>query len=330
MNLKPFKAVAYNQRSIEQILERSGYIIGQSKLDGIRGLLVITANNAYKFLTRTGNEISSLSYVFNTKRLESLIRSGQLPYLNEEGLVIDCELTVKDFDFYTGSGLLRSLLSSDFNKACNATPEDKLFHLKPELLEVNIFAVLPLSGLLKDEDVNIKGFMQMAMSESIVQTLSTARLGVNFKLPETRLLSTMREIEDFYQAQRDRGNEGIILKDPDCPYRRGKVKGWFKMKPEQDEDGIIEGVIYGTTGSKYEDMVVGFVVRLESGAVVNATNMSEPLMYAVTNRVKAYGDSYYDGYQVTVKYMEKTKTGSVRHPSFSHFRGLEASPKVKA
>ena len=119
------------------------------------------------------------------------------------------------------------------------------------------------------------------------------------------------------------------MKDPSDIYKRGKKSGWYKLKPEQEADGVIQGLVWGTKGLANEGKVIGFEVLLESGRVVNACNISKALMNEFTAAVETHGEDFYNGWVCQIGYMEETIDGSLRHPSFVMFRGTEAEPTEK-
>ena len=119
------------------------------------------------------------------------------------------------------------------------------------------------------------------------------------------------------------------MKDPQGIYKRGKKSGWWKLKPECEADGIIQGVNWGTEGLANEGKVIGFSVLLETGRLVDANNISRALMDEFTSNVKDHGEDFYNGWACQVNYMEETPDGSLRHPSFEKFRGTEDNPQEK-
>jgi hypothetical protein len=110
-------------------------------------------------------------------------------------------------------------------------------------------------------------------------------------------------------------------------YRRSKVTGWWKMVPDDNEDGIIQGLVWGTAGKANEGKVIGFEVLLESGHVVNACKISRKLMDEFTEAVKKTAGAFM-GHTAKVTFMERYPDGSLRHPSFDSFRGI-SSPFIK-
>ena len=50
-------------------------------------------------------------------------------------------------------------------------------------------------------------------------------------LPHGAARSLMDELEALYRQKREEGHEGLVVKDPQGIYKRGKKSGWWKMKP---------------------------------------------------------------------------------------------------
>ncbi|WP_459567632.1 ATP-dependent DNA ligase, partial [Enterobacter asburiae] len=164
---------------------------------------------------------------------------------------------------------------------------------------------------------------------------------VEWCLSESHEVYDMDELDALYRQKREEGHEGLVVKDPRGIYKRGKKSGWWKLKPENEADGVVVGLNWGTPGLANEGKVIGFEVLLESGRVVSANNISQALMEEFTKRVKEYttecnaneaGCWYmnpYEGWACQIKYMEETPDGSLRHPSFDKWRGTEADPTEK-
>lgn len=152
---------------------------------------------------------------------------------------------------------------------------------------------------------------------------------IEWLIAETYEVYDMDSLTELYEEKRAEGHEGLIVKDPQGIYKRGKKSGWFKMKPSEEADGVITGVVWGTPGLANEGKVIGFTALLESGRVVDATNISRALMDEFTANVKEHGEDYYNGWACQIAYMEETSDGSLRHPSFTCFRGTECNPGEK-
>ncbi len=129
----------------------------------------------------------------------------------------------------------------------------------------------------------------------------------------------------MFEEARALGHEGLVIKDPHQKYTGSKVKGWFKLKPKETQDGIITGFVEGTEGKANAYKYVGFIVQLEDGTTCNATGISKQLMDLITA-----DPSEYLGRYVEIERMESTGEGNSRHPHFKCFRDLESAKGIKS
>lgn len=331
----PFKAVSFVESSIRKALAAAGSLIVETKYDGVRGNIIVSPEGL-TFLSRVGKTIPALSWLDGIALpAQQILNDDRQPF--KGGFMIDCELLVKGVDFNTGSGLLRTAHSDVKNFAfnCNpvAEPETKKskkvpFQLEPELIEARVIAIVPLDAVLSGKDYPVNSALMQYHVANAVSILREKYSSIDWKMTKSQDVFDFDELEPLFREAREAGQEGLIIKDPLVDYKRGKKSGWWKMKPENEADGEIVGVNWGTEGLANEGKVIGFEVLLESGRVVSANNISQALMEEFTVNVKADPD-FYLGYAVQVNYMEETPDGSLRHPSFEKFRGTETDPFTK-
>lgn len=328
----PFKAVSFVESAVKKALDNAGYLIADIKYDGVRGnILVDNVANA-RWLSRVSKPIPALSHLDGfDSRWQRLLRDDRCFY--PDGFMLDGELMVKGVDFNTGSGLLRTKNVKKKNELHaiyhDGELTDKLFRLNSKFLEVRLYAILPIHIVESGEDFDV---MTMLMQEHVKNMLPLLREyfpEVDWQAAETYDVYDMVELTKLYEVKRGEGHEGLIVKDPMCIYKRGKKSGYWKMKPESEADGIIQGVNWGTEGLANEGKVIGFSVLLETGRLVDANNISRALMDEFTANVNAHGEDFYNGYACQISYMEETPDGSLRHPSFVMFRGTEDNPTEK-
>ncbi|BBA26424.1 DNA ligase [Pectobacterium phage PPWS4] len=351
---KPYKAVSYSESAIMKVAERSGSLIADVKYDGVRGNVVIDPMAIPSWLSRVSKTIPALCHLNGfDERWEKVLKDDRWIY--PEGFMLDGELMVKGVDFNTGSGLLRTKWLKAENSKYHNIPvsPDMLkprkvgvakrvrteFCLNPELLEVRLYAILPLDKIQAGEDVAVMNSVMQIHVQQMIMVLRDHIPEIDWQLAETYDVFDMDSLKALYEEVRERGLEGLIVKDPYGYYKRGKKSGWWKMKPENEADGVIQGLVWGTEGLANEGKVIGFEVLLESGRVVNATNISKALMDEFTDNVKKHrcletafdglAGEYYHGWQCQISYMEETPDGSLRHPSFVMFRGTEDNPQEK-
>ncbi|WWT40751.1 DNA ligase [Klebsiella phage 175003] len=345
MNIKtnPFKAVSFVRSAIEKALETSGYLIADTKHDGVRGNICVdnTANAAW--LSRVSKTIPALEHLNRfDQRWQKLLKDDR--WIFPDGFMLDGELMVKGVDFNTGSGLLRTKYLKeknmkfdtrallDFDKKLWGTKTP--FRLQTGKLKVVLYDIIPLDIIESDEDYNVMTLLRLEHVKVALPVLQDHFPEVEWCLSESHEVYDMDELEALYRQKREEGNEGLVVKDPQGIYKRGKKSGWWKMKPENEADGIVVGLNWGTPGLANEGKVIGFEVLLESGRVVSANNISRALMEEFTAKVlDAFTEDEtknpFEGWACQIKYMEETPDGSLRHPSFDKWRGTEADPTIK-
>lgn len=339
---KPHRAVGYVESSILKAAEAAGSLIAEIKYDGFRGNLVIDNRNEdywTEFCTREGTEVPALAYLAgeHSERWGKLIRDDENPF--KQGVMVDGELMVKGVNFQTGSGILRTKWLKDDNKKFHAGDFDmnaktgkpkgkQLFQLRLDKLSVIVYDLIPLDVVKSGSDYEMPTVIRVEHAKLFVKLLRKHFPEIDWQSPESWDVYDIESLQALYEEQRALGHEGLIIKDPFAPYRRGKKSGMWKMKSEAEVDGVVVAPVWGTEGKANEGKVIGFDVLLENGMVVTATGIKQSEMVEFTNNVLDNAD-YYKDWQCQVLYMEETPDGSLRHPSFQCFRGTEGDPKVK-
>ena len=352
----PHKAVSFVQSSVQKALDNAGYLMAGIKYDGVRGNIVVDNTAEGLWLSRVSKTIPALEHLNGfSDRWQRLLRDDRCIF--PDGFMLDGELMVKGVDFNTGSGLLRSKWlhtairefdRGDFPAETISKAEKIRFELDPRKLQVVLYGVMPFDSMVSGETYDT---MHLLMREHVKVMLPLLREylpEIQWELEESFEVYDMDSLTELYEAKRSEGHEGLVAKDPMGLYQRGKKSGMWKMKPEKDADGIIQGVNWGTPGLANEGKVIGFRVLLETGRLVDANNISRALMDEFTSYVKeaslsAFGvfSPYgmgasapvylnpYEGWACQISYMEETPDGSLRHPSFEKFRGTEDNPQEK-
>lgn len=339
MNIKtnPFKAVSFVRSAIEKALEISGYLIADTKHDGIRGNICVDNTSNAAWLSRVSKTIPALEHLngFDT-RWQKLLKDDR--WIFPDGFMLDGELMVKGVDFNTGSGLLRTKWLKETNwmySTKDGVVEGKKepFELDTEQLKVVLYDIIPLDIIESGDDYNVMTLLRLEHVKVALPVLQDHFPEVEWCLSESHEVYDMDELDALYRQKREEGHEGLVVKDPRGIYKRGKKSGWWKLKPENEADGVVVGLNWGTPGLANEGKVIGFEVLLESGRVVSANNISQALMEEFTSAVltqELNGDTQaYIGWSCQIKYMEETPDGSLRHPSFDKWRGTEANPTEK-
>lgn len=339
MNIKtnPFKAVSFVESAIKKALDNAGYLIADIKYDGVRGNICVDNTANCCWLSRVSKPIPALSYLNGfDARWQRLLKDDRCFY--PDGFMLDCELMVKGVDFNTGSGLLRTKWLNKKNmqfdiggpyESWDVSLKGLPFGIDPNLLTVKLYAILPYHIMESGEDCDVMTLLMQEHVKNMLPLLQEYFPEIEWQAAESYEVYDMVELQQLYEKKREEGHEGLIVKDPMCIYKRGKKSGWWKLKPLEEADGIIQGVNWGTEGLANEGKVIGFKVLLETGRLVDANNISRALMDEFTANVKEHGEDYYNGWACQIGFMEETPDGSLRHPSFTCFRGTEDNPKEK-
>ena len=346
----PFKAVSYVESAIKKALDKAGYLIADTKHDGVRGNIVVDNTADCLWLSRVSKTIPALEHLNGfDQRWANVLKDDR--WIFPDGFMLDGELMVKGVDFNTGSGLLRTKWLKKTNCGFDIGGVEPLkgskvdFCLDPKKLKVVLYAAMPYHDMIEGKEYGVMSLLMQEHVRSLIPVLSEHFPEITWELSEAKEVYDMVELQELYEKARADGHEGLVVKDPLEVYKRGKKSGWWKMKPENEADGVIVGLNWGTPGLANEGKVIGFEVLLESGRVVSANNISQALMDEFTAEVfnrngidsqREYEEllcietfNPYGGWQCQVSYMEETPDGSLRHPSFVMFRGTEDNPQEK-
>ena len=353
----PHRAVDYSESGIKKSLEAAGSLEAEVKYDGVRLNLPVFPDGATRWLSRESKPLPALSWMdTNGDDIGAAKASDWRWFLRQAGyedigLMIDGEVMVKDVDFNTSSGLIRTKwlkktnFSYDQRDKVQWVKGEKLdFRLDPSLIKVVVYGIIDLPTILSGNEGTIHSLTRLR-TEAIVPLLQKYFPEIEWVLAESHTVFDLESLNSLYETKRAADEEGLVVKDPLGKWKRGKKSGMWKMKPEDSIDGTVCGLVWGTPGKANEGKVIGFEVLLEDGMVVNACGLTEEQKDEFTAAVERrcvsrsewedFGSepedsNPYHGYQVEVAFMERFSDGSLRHPSFKCWRGTEDSPKVKS
>lgn len=302
---KPHRAVNWNGKAVQKCIDKHGYVLVSPKLDGVRAVVKLTPDGLL-ITSREGIRIRSLD-----ERLVGLQQELRRQHVNMIGKALDCELYIAGIDFDTASGHIRRHAAL------------------PLELDVRI-GVFDYTDVSADAGMVAEDCLQHRV-DYIKDQLEDFP-GCFHYVPHIKAQS-LAAVQILYDEYRAKGLEGLVVKDPELPYRNGKVSGWWKLKPEITEDGVVVGYVWGTEDKANAGLIVGFEVELESGHKVKATGLTREQMQEVTDLAETDYLTGMDrplmGRYCEVRAMERTKAGSLRHPSFVCWRDLESAPGVK-
>lgn len=196
--------------------------------------------------------------------------------------VLDGELVCPGMDFQTSSGSLRS-----FAETPNAQ-----FHIidLPEH-PARLFGERMLgASSLKDPD------------------------GLVCIIP-WRLVRSMEEVEQHYQACLEAGYEGVVVKPMEYEYVNKRSFDWMKLKAINTVDARIVDIFEGT--GKYSSSAGGVIIQMPDSEVL--VRVGSGFSDEQRDEIYAAPDDYI-GRMIEVKYHEVTPDGSLRHPRFYRWR----------
>lgn len=303
------RPVPWSEKAVRRVLATTGHVIAQIKEDGIRFHAFFDDKRHVRVVTREGIEIRSL--VVAKEPLARLLR--ELP----DGFCVDGEAVVQGVTFEEGSGLLRAYAEIQ---------RPVVFH---------VWDAFPVAGLLGDEYEN----PYADRLDTLIAAWVDAGEPTSPCIITSDVLSSMEEIDQFFETARSTGKEGAVIKDPELPLIHGKRTGQWKLKPSDTADGRVVGLVWGTPGLGNAGKVIGFTVQLESGVLCDVTGITQAQMDEFTQMVT---DSRMTATEVRtgvpqllqryveIAYMEMTAAGSLRHPSFVRFRDLDYAPGWKS
>lgn len=264
-------------------------LIGQQKLDGMRIICSVDVENTnVQFLTRTGNEVTSLDHL-KPKMLALAIATGY------------------PFIYFDGEGTVGS-----FNGTVSALRKKNVDAIGAEYWVFDWF--------LPEWRVLYKADKQKYLQEAITQQKRLETLKVNMiyvfdnKDDEVKFLPydihyTHEEYLAKFKERLDNNEEGEMGKDPNAPYEFKRTVNWWKLKDEQSQDGTIVGFKAGDPNSRFANTLGSVTVKLESGVEVEAAGIKHQYLDEIWDNQEKYM-----GRVVEVHYHEETPDGSLRHP----------------
>jgi hypothetical protein len=332
----PHRPTDFSASAVEKVLAES-YIIADTKKDGVRLNLVVgpRGTNSARWLSREGKDFPVFEK--HGQPLEGDVRwdrffnpCGDEALFPATGFMLDAELIIDELPCKDTSGTLRRFKDGP---------------LPVSRLNIHVFAVIPLDVVMSGQEYDVTNAAMQYHTQYQVAQLKARFPEINWNVCESFDVFNMNELDAHFERVRANKEEGLVLKDPLAIYRRSKVTGWWKMVPDDNEDGTVCGLVWGTPGKANEGKVIGFEVLLESGHVVNACKISKELMEKFTAAVakfckvsadwkyaqdSAHSVRYnpFHGHTCKVTFMERYPDGSMRHPSFDSFRGI-SDPFIK-
>ena len=282
-----------DEAHLKQLLNDDHYV-AQQKLDGCRAVAQITTSGLRIFSRSAG-------VADPTKPLEKTSALPHLAALNfpgMEGTILDCEILASNMDSAQLSGTIHK----------NEVTNDN------HLVKLYVFDILRFNG---------KDLTQKTLHERL-GFLLTAKTRIYSKhiiyLPYT--FST-EEKESLYKSVIAKNGEGIMLKNLNEVYLLGgrPANNWYKAKKSAMFDCIVMGFTQGKGkyNARIGALIFGQYVNTPKGWKLKPLGQASGMTDSQRTEFSNNRDSYV-GKVVSIKGMERLKSGAIRHPVFVAIR----------
>lgn len=275
-----------------QVLLRDKNYIAQEKLDGMRAIVHVTANGLRIFSRSAGVEDP-------TRPLEKTSALPHLAVLKFPGLIgtiIDCEILARGMD--------SAELSGSIHKKNGSNGQVRLF----------VFDVLHYCS----NDLTMKSLSQRLQWLQAIKEQMENKV-IRF-LPYAK---TAQEKQWLYTSVLEKGGEGIMLKRLDAMYvLGGRPSGnWFKAKKSATFDCVVMGFSIGK--GKYNSQIgairFGQYINSPNGWILKELGQASGMTDDERKEFTRNPNSHI-GKVITIKGMERLKSGAIRHPVFIGIR----------
>jgi hypothetical protein len=240
------------------------------KYDGIMGMLVDG-----KIINRSGNDV--------TNRFPEIQSTDQAVLLGE--IVIFGKDGLSDFH------AMQERQTDDPNKI--------RFRSQLQPATFMAFDILERYDAQADETIDLTDFLARER-RGVLEHFMAENALKGVQLSQQLNVRDHEEVMRLVGICREAGTEGLMLKDPNAPYRAKRGKAWLKAKTWQEEEFDI--VKYGETG-----VGKGFTIFVQSGShlqevTCNGIEMRRQIELGHAHRVE-------------VKFLSKSAEGAMRFPT---------------
>jgi DNA ligase-1 len=149
--------------------------------------------------------------------------------------------------------------------------------------------------------------------QSIIKDIPYVKL-----VTQTRVTSD-KQMEELYKKVLEKGGEGLVLRNPSMNYIKKRTKDLLKVKPTDDNEGIIINMIEGK--GKDTGRMGALVVELKNNRSIKfkiGTGFTDALRQNFWNKKQNYKNRL-----VTFSYKGLTNAGKPRHPVYVRMRNLQ-------
>jgi ATP-dependent DNA ligase len=273
--------------------------IAQEKLDGMRAIVHITPTGLRIFSRSAGVDDPSRPL----EKTSSLPHLASLRFPGLVGTIVDCEILARGMNSAELAGTVHRKTGTNGNH-----------HVQLFVFDILAFCDTDLSHKKLSERLNwLKALKSRLLSEHI-----------HF-LPWAE---TMEDKERLYASVLSEGGEGIMLKCLDEYYLQGgrPTNNWFKVKKSMTIDAVVLGFTKGKGkfNNRIGALVFGQYVNTPEGWTLQELGQTSGMSDEVRAQMSLLPNDYI-GRVVTIKGMERLKSGAIRHPQFVAMR-LDKNP----
>ena len=327
LKTNPHRPVDFKESSVLKVLESSGNLNLEVKEDGCQLNMVVEyqagpgGGAVVSFLSREGKEFNALAHLgdalCNDPRWDKFFN----PHLDagmfreNGGFMLQAEIITFD--------------ASGVQKPCAEIAGD-LRRMEPipyARMEIIAFDLIPLDAVLSGKDYEVFQELRYMHTGIQVEALKSRFPEIKWSRVESVAVFSLAQLWQVYEEFRAKKKEGGVAKDPLGYWKRGKKTGAWKIKPDDECDGVVVRPMWGTPGLSFEGMVIGFTVLTEHDVEVDAGGLTDDLKIKYTALV-CKNPEHFKGHACKITYMERLPSGSYRHPSFDSFRGI-TDPLIK-
>ena len=292
----------------DRVDELKGRWLCDRKLDGVR-LNTFLDKETGTVIQRTRNGAQNDNFPQLTEALTKL-----LPHLSES-LVLDGEIVSASFQE----------LMKQLNRKKADTKDARLA----------LFDVIPMKDFLKGEYRVSQRDRHLALCE-LEPMLRQATNDAVYVVPKIEIDFDTSEgrarMQEFNREALDAGYEGIMMKNPDAPYRTKRTEAWLKMKPWITVDLEIVEVVQGEPGKETANTMANIICRGEDNGRMIEVSVGSGFDDELRDRIWRERANMI-GMIVEIKadaitQARDSETFSLRFPRFLTFRGTRPGEKI--
>lgn len=264
----------------------------ETKLDGVRVMAFCRANGEIEIKSREAKPFPAFDF------MKDQIRMVHNEINPNKDIILDGEVKGKTFQH-----------TISISRRLDADATEATYY---------IFDVVEIPDDQTIEEVILKGKQDAKLSDRKSRLEQVENSGVfeqtkNLTVVEYSVANSIQEIMDAFVAERKRGEEGIIVKDPNSPYVFKRSNLWQRIKDQETHDLRVIDLQEGT--GKYKGKLGAAIVDFNGVEVSVGSGFTDNQREIFWNHPELIM-----GKIIEVISQEKTRDKSLRHTRFSRIR----------